>query len=387
MNAVYITALSAVLPGRPIGNDEMERVLGQVGPRPSRARALVLRSNGIKSRHYVLDPETGEPTLSNAQLAAQALRALEADGAKLQGLELLACGTTMADQTMPSHASMVHGELGLPPLEVASFAGVCLSSLSALKYAALSVRAGEVAKAAACGSETPSILLRARFYGAEDEAKTEALVSRPELAFERDFLRWMLSDGAGAVLLEPQPRARGLSLRVDWIFERSFADTQPACMYAGAEKQPDGSLKGWMRFTPQAWLSESLFTIRQDVRQLNEHIVRVIAGELLDACRAAHPELDAARVDWLLPHYSSEYFRPRLLAELKARGFAIPEERVFTNLSTKGNTGSASIYIILEELVHSGRVSAGQRLLCWVPESGRFSGGWMHLTAVGPGER
>jgi 3-oxoacyl-[acyl-carrier-protein] synthase-3 len=35
------------------------------------------------------------------------------------------------------------------------------------------------------------------------------LEKQPELAFEKDFLRWMLSDGAGAVLLENKPAAQG----------------------------------------------------------------------------------------------------------------------------------------------------------------------------------
>jgi 3-oxoacyl-[acyl-carrier-protein] synthase-3 len=85
-------------------------------------------------------------------------------------------------------------------------------------------------------------------------------------------------------------------------------------------------------------------------------------------------------IDWFLPHYSSNFFRERVHASLVAGGFEIPFERWFTNLSTKGNTGSASMFIILEELVRSGRAKLGQRVLCYVPESGRFSTGFMHLT-------
>ena len=57
----------------------------------------------------------------------------------------------------------------------------------------------------------------------------------------------------------------------------------------------------------------------------------------------------------------------------------IPQERWFTNLSSKGNTGSASIYIILEELFHSGKLKVGEKLLCYIPESGRFSTAFMQL--------
>jgi len=47
-----------------------------------------------------------------------------------------------------------------------------------------------------------------------------------------------------------------------------------------------------------------------------------------------------------------------------------------------GNVGSASIYIMLDELLRSGRLKDGQHLLCWVPESGRFSSGFIYLTAI-----
>jgi 3-oxoacyl-[acyl-carrier-protein] synthase-3 len=63
-------------------------------------------------------------------------------------------------------------------------------------------------------------------------------------------------------------------------------------------------------------------------------------------------------------------------------GLSIPRERWFTNLTTKGNTGSASPYIMLDELFRSGRIQPGQKLLMFIPESGRFSSGFIHLTAV-----
>jgi 3-oxoacyl-[acyl-carrier-protein] synthase III len=37
----------------------------------------------------------------------------------------------------------------------------------------------------------------------------------------------------------------------------------------------------------------------------------------------------------------------------------------------------------LDELFNAGSLRSGQRLLCYVPESGRFSSAFMHLTVVG----
>ena len=87
-------------------------------------------------------------------------------------------------------------------------------------------------------------------------------------------------------------------------------------------------------------------------------------------------------IDWLLPHYSSQWFRQKLYDGMTDLGFDIPLERWFTNLTTKGNTGSAAIYIMLEELMTSGRVSRGQRILGIVPESSRMLFGFVHFTVV-----
>jgi 3-oxoacyl-[acyl-carrier-protein] synthase III len=92
--------------------------------------------------------------------------------------------------------------------------------------------------------------------------------------------------------------------------------------------------------------------------------------------------LKADEVDWFLPHYSSDFFREKVFLAMEKIGFTIPYERWFTNLAYKGNTGSASIYVILEELFHSGKLKKGQKLLCFVPESGRFSMAYILLTVV-----
>ncbi|HET7922796.1 MAG TPA: beta-ketoacyl-ACP synthase III, partial [Gammaproteobacteria bacterium] len=371
----YITNLSAFLPNAPVGNDDMEAVLGMVNGQPSRARRIILRSNGIKSRHYVLDPATGRATHTNAQLTAEAVRGLANGHFKLNDIDLLACGTTFADQLVPSHTNMVHGELGIPPCENVFTSGVCISSTLALKYAMLSVAAGESAHAVSAGSETPSVVMHARNFQIESDAQIAALESNGAMAFQKDFIRWMLSDGAGAALIEPQPASTGLSLRLDWIVERSYANEQPACMYGGAEKLDDGRLRGWPAYDPEEWATRSVFTLKQDVKQLNEHVMHyTVERPLLDIAKLK--ALRAEDVDWFLPHYSSHYFRERVREHMLKAGFDVPYERWFTNLYTKGNTGAASIYIMLEELFHSGKLQVGQRLLCYVPESGRFNTAW-----------
>jgi 3-oxoacyl-[acyl-carrier-protein] synthase-3 len=373
---VYVTATGSYLPLAPVGNDEIEQVLGMVGGKPSKARRLILRNNGIQQRHYALDRTTGHAIMTNAQMAARAIENLGAIGK----VETLAAATSCPDQLMPGHGVMVHGELGWPHLEVVSLAGICVSGIAAFKHAWLSVRAGEAQRSVAVASELASLGLHARNFDAEYEKNSLELEGRPELAFEKDFLRWMLSDGAGAVMLESAPN-NPLSLRVDWIELSSAAHELPACMYCGADKNEDDGLIGWQQFNHQDRATRSVFSIKQDVRLLNEHVVRSTLTQPLRALMAKR-SLGQRRIDWFLPHMSSNYFARPIEQSLAELGLDIPRERWFTNLTEKGNTGSASPFIMLDELFRSGRLKRGDTLLLFAPESGRFSSGFVFMEAV-----
>lgn len=382
MRQAYITGLGAFLPNAPVDNQQIEEVLGKLSARSTQVKQWVLNYNGIETRHYAIDPRTHAVTHTNAEMTrAAVLAALERAGVPYSDLECLACGTSSPDQILPNHGVMVHGLLGGHPLEVASTSGVCCSGMSAFKYAYMNVACGFVQTAVATGSELASVSLRASHFQAEMQKKLEDVQREPMLAFENEFLRWMLSDGAGAAVVSSQPRADGPSLRIDWMEFVSFADQAPPCMYYGCRKEKDGTWRG-MRLVddPRELVEQGYLSLAQDVEVLRKHLPEGFRQACLRV-RDRHP-VQPEDIDWLLPHYSSEGFRQPLFDGLAEAGFHIPQERWFSNLKSKGNTGSASIYIILEELLASGRVQRGDRIVCAVPESSRFSFAFLHLTAV-----
>jgi 3-oxoacyl-[acyl-carrier-protein] synthase-3 len=374
---VYITRLSKFLPNAPVSNNEMEGVLGLINGKPSRARSLVLRNNGIKSRHYAW--LNGHRTHNNAQMAALAVKALFSETLPYSSLQLLAAGTSSPAQIQPSHASMVHGELGGDDLEIMSGGGTCCSSMAAMKYAWMAVGCQQAQTAAVCGSECFSDWLMADRFQPEADTWND-INGNPYLAFEKDFLRWMLSDGAAAALLQNHTAPDGLSLRIDWIEITSFAGELETCMYAGAVKNTDGSLKGWNELTPYDWTGQSVFSLKQDTRLLGDNIIRK-GGEVLRHLVKKY-QLTPENIDYYLPHMSSEYFLAEMKAHMAAAGLPLPPEKWFYNLTRVGNVGSASALLMLEELFHSKQLKKGDRLLVMVPESARFTYSYMHLTVV-----
>jgi len=105
-NQVYINNIAKFLPNEPVSNDEMESILGLVNGKPSRSKNIILRQNGIKNRHYVIDKK-GDVKYSNADITALAIKNLENNSFSIKDIEVLSCGTSLPDQLLPSHASMV----------------------------------------------------------------------------------------------------------------------------------------------------------------------------------------------------------------------------------------------------------------------------------------
>ena len=371
LNEVYITNTAAFFPNNPVSNDEMEEYLGLINDAPSRSKAIVLRNNGIKNRFYALDKQ-GKPTHTNAQMTAKAVRALFKDNPDgIKNIELLSTGTSTPDQLMPSHGVMVHGHLPeTKPFEVVSPSGVCCAGMHAFKYAYLATKAGEVQQSVATGSERFSLSLLANNF--EDEAKRlKELVDDPYIGFEKEFLRWMLSDGAAAFHISNKKNEHGISLKVEWIEGFSYANELEPCMYQGSEKLKDGTLKSYQDYTPQELTDQSIMSIKQDVKLLSKNIV-LYGGYGVSESLARHG-VKSEEIDYFLPHMSSNFFKDKIYQQLIANGTGIMYDKWFVNLDQVGNVGAASVYFMVNELFHSGKLKIGDKIYLLVPESSRFS--------------
>jgi 3-oxoacyl-[acyl-carrier-protein] synthase-3 len=376
-NDVYITALGKFLPGAPIGNDAMEEYLGQIHGKPSRLRRRILQQNGITQRHYAID-RNQQSVYSNSAMAAEAVRdALKRGELGASDVQLLAAATTSPDLMAPGFASMIHGELAGGRCEVASFQGICASGMMAMKSVFSQIRSGEKTNGIACASEFASRRLKASAYDGEPSVRD----GKP-LPFSAEFLRWMLSDGAGAAVLRDRPNRRGLSLRIEWIELWSHAHNHPVCMSAGAAPgRGEEESRSWQDYdTFGEAIADGAFVLHQDVRMLDDVVKVCIDGflELIEQRR-----VDPAAIDWMVCHYSSRMFRDKIFDLLRLAGAMVPEERWFSNLDRRGNVGSASPYLLLEELLNERELVPGQKILCVVPESGRFIASYMMLTVVG----
>jgi len=368
---VYLESAGYFMPGEPVSNEDMDRYIAPLNRMSGRIKSRILAENGIKQRHYAIDPE-GATLFTNAQLAANAIRdCLRRHDSDLSAVSLLASGSSGGDALMPGFANMIQGELAAHPMETLSVHGICAAGVSAIQTAAQGVELGGHASALAVASELPSRLFkRSRFAARGYDAD-----------FDAHFLRWMLSDGAGAVLLgnggRPLPGAsQGVRLRLKWVHQRSFSGDYPVCMQLGLSAD---RARGHLDYP--SWNeaeADGALSLRQDIRLL-PHLFDIGIHEYAKLVRDGW--VDPDQVDHFLCHYSSEKFIPVVEDLMEKAGLVIPRERWFSNLAWRGNTGAASILIMLAEFLETREIKPGEQIFCYIPESGRFMAAYMLLEA------
>ncbi|CAN5899688.1 hypothetical protein BH24DEI2_BH24DEI2_12960 [soil metagenome] len=328
----------------------------------ARVKRRILAANGIHTRHYALDTHQN-PTHSAYELAAEAVQDCLSNAQQLT-VDYLSAGSTHGPLLAPGLSSLVHDELSkrnlvTHPLEINSNSGICSSGAQAFVNASRAVKAGDAQAALCVGVEQPSVGLKSQAFRPTYDLFAIYKTLRTSQWFMATFLRFMLSDGAGAFLLEPRPSSHGLSLRLDWTYSRSFANEAPLCMQLP---------------------SRAPLVLRQDANVLSKYMAPLSKRVLTDALRENGEKLSNYAV--VLPHMSSYYFEASvqtIMAELSPHR----DVRCWTNLRTAGNTGAASIYIMLDEYLKTQPVAAGERLLLFVPESGQFNYVLISLTVTG----
>ncbi len=368
----FLNSVGSFLPGPAVNNEEMDAYVGSVNPQSSRIKRRILAENGIQNRHYGINKE-GQTMFSSADMAIKAIdAALSKVNKNINEISFLSSATVGADLAAPGFANLIQGQYKAAPMQTMSFQGICASGIAAMKAAAQVIELQEFKNAVAVATEFPSRLFKASRFQKVDE----------NIDFDSHFLRWMLSDGSGAVYFADKPNEKGVSLKLNWIHLKSFSGDYPTCMQIGSPwNQPK---KSYLDFASLEEAEKNgSFLLRQDIRLL-PNLFDVGISEFMSL--VLDNEIQTQDVDYFLCHYSSERFSDVVKTLLDKAGLTIPPEKWFSNLKTRGNTGAASIFIMMDEFLKTHDLKAGQKILCFVPESGRFTISFMLFEVVKDGK-
>lgn len=359
---VFLTSTGSYLPGKPVENHQIEEYLGTVEGE-QQIRRQVLAMNGIQTRHYALDSNQAE-THDVYELATHAVAACLTDVQPRFPISYLSSGTTYAPLSGPGLSSILHSQLANlnlidSTLEINSNSGICAASATALVNTCRAIKLGEHRSALCVGSEQSTQALKSAAFSQVCSPPAGETNLRRSSWFSAVFLRFMLSDGAGACLVESTPAQDRLSFAFNWSYSRSFANEAPLCMKYD---------------TRTALLS-------QDVDILNRYLFACARKFVPEALERNEEILDDYHL--VLPHMSSFFFRRKMERLMRDVSHSDKETVPYwTNLRTAGNTGAASIFIMLDECARSRNLSDGDRLLLFIPESGQFNFVMISLTAV-----
>jgi 3-oxoacyl-[acyl-carrier-protein] synthase-3 len=152
----------------------------------------------------------------------------------------------------------------------------------------------------------------------------------------------LFGDGAAAVAVEACPEAENGLLG----FRMHSDGSRNGCLTLAQTDTHQSVLGG---ISAQVGGFAPLRMNGQEVYKFAVREVPAVLKELLESTGT-----EAAALDWLLLHQANQ----RILDAVADR-FAIPHERVLSNLASYGNTSAATIPLMLDEAVKDGRIQSG----------------------------
>ncbi|MBM9618669.1 beta-ketoacyl-ACP synthase III [Streptomyces zhihengii] len=325
--AAVVSGIGAYTPPDLVTNDDLAQRLDT-------SDAWIRSRTGIAER-YVVAPGT-----ATSDLAVEAgLRALKSAGDEHVGAVVLA--TTTPDQPCPATAPQVAARLGLGQVPAFDVAAVCSGFLYGLATASGLLAAGVADSVLLIAADAFTTIVN-------PEDRTTAVI---------------FADGAGAVVLRAgaagEPGAVGrMVLGSDG--ELSHLIEVPA---GGSRQRSSG---------PVTDPADQYF------RMVGRDTYRHAVERMTEASRQA-----AHLAGWGIEdvdRFAAHQANARILGAVSER-LGVPAERQLTNIAQVGNTGAASIPLLLSQAAADGRLSAGHRVLLTA-----FGGGlsWGATTLVWP---
>jgi 3-oxoacyl-[acyl-carrier-protein] synthase-3 len=351
---VQIAATGSYLPGEPLTNDDLERLVGPLPPD-------ILEGIQVQRRHWMVDPETGAHRINNSEMATEAARrALDAAGMGADELELMIVSTASPDYLLPPMVTFVQEALGLERCATTEIRSGCAGAVEALDVARLYLESGMYRNAIVIGSEAISPLLVPVYLGKD-----------PDKIRMRDRMNpYNFGDGAGAVVLSV----------ADESDDRGIVGS--AIRSVGGARKPGMQIVGAGTHLPvhEQLKSKQFIELQVDVVESGRHTPHVLTEALTEVLRATGTR--AEDVDLcVIPEGNAGY----MVEELKAAGLATPEwlaleDKIYENLTDVGATGSAAVPLALDDAWRKGRLKPGDKVMVLAIETSKWKYAGMVLT-------
>jgi len=321
---VCIAGVGYAVPANVRANSEILKAF------PNRTEDEMVRLTGIRERRYATEDE------SATRLAAVAVQhALEQAGMHVSQIDGLIMATILPDQPVPSAASSLARELGIPRVLAFDLNAACSGWLYALEVGRAFIRGGTAKNMIVVTAE---LLSR---------------ITNPE-CHDTAFL---FGDGAGAAILtggDGGHRLHRMGLSGD------------ADQFEAIQRPGGGAQMPW----PEAvGANMESFYLQMDGAAVFRHAVVGFAEQITQTLERENLQPDD--IAWVVPHQANE----RILRAVSKR-VGIPYDKFVVTIAKYGNTSAASVSMALGWAAEEGIFMPGDKIIfCSVGAGLTFAGG------------
>lgn len=357
---VRIAGTGSFLPGPPIPNDRVEAVLGPLDGAPAKIKSFVgnlgqkmLDRGGVHTRHFAVDPETGDMTYNFSTMAEQAARrALEMAKIEPQQLELVIISCPSYDHSTPPTSALLQERLGVQNCAEMEIHSNCTGVGKSVQIAYDAIRAGRYQTALVTYSQLSSIYLRSCYFNQAKMDKVHAA------------LRWILADGAGAVVLQASQNGDTSHQIID-TFVESVGAGRPPGMTAG------GAAADLMKASNQI---PELYEVGnhhlwQDFTAVNDNAAPLLLQGLVNFTTKL--KIDPGTVDhYVVSIPTTQLYEDHIPAFMDRLG--ITRDKIKFRSDKIGYCGGAATVLHLDEMIRNGEIKPGELAIVHAVESSKW---------------
>jgi 3-oxoacyl-[acyl-carrier-protein] synthase III len=344
MSGTTILGTGRYLPGAPVSNHELARVMDT-------SDAWIRQRSGITQRHFARDGEGA------SDLAVEAARrALQKAGIAPKQVGAVIFNTMTPDSVLPGPAALFAHKLGLSGVPAFDLRQQCAAVPFSMVLADALIARGIARYVLIACAETHAGLMPWKRW---DVLSGQG--ERDDLDFERASqhrgVAVLFGDGAGALVVGPSSRSEAGLL--------------------GAVLESDGESYDALRIDHVGFSRRGLVDSsdplphvpRMRGSELFKNAVQRLPGLISRACAPHVASLD--EVDWFVAHQANDRINRAVREAL-----GVDPDRVPSNIARYGNTSSATIPILMDELFEAEKLAPGQRVCVFALGAG------LHLGAL-----
>jgi len=355
---VKVTGTGSYLPGKPISIDKVDHYLGSFDNASVKIQKWLKRMKGlmkemleVENYYFAIDPKTREFTEDNISMSVKAAKqALDLARIKSDDIELIVYGSAHQDQ-MPTTSVRIQEALGIEKCGEISVHANCTSAYKALLIAYDMLKLGRYKNALVVSSGMSSSELRAEYY------------NQPLITKEEAFLRYFLSDGAGAIFLQAtEENTAGLFL--ENATTESIGGKKPAAML---NKRP----AYWMN--PKEEFEKGYHHLAQMFNeQLRIHFNEDGGSVFYKGLKRMINlyKIDVEKVRFFQVNFPSKHISELVMDECENLG--ISKDKLYTKMSTMGYIGPPMVFVCLDKILREEKLKKNDMILSFVTEVSKF---------------